>query len=70
MDDKKMAPHEGLQINELLTMKNLSMTKSVTMQPLITDEELKGIAKQHISTNEEHIKELRDIIEKNNFNLG
>lgn len=70
MDDKKMAPHEGLQISELLTMKNLSLTKAITMQPLITDEELKNIAQQHIGTNEGHIKELKDIIEISKFNLG
>ena len=69
MEDKKMAPHESLQLHKILTFKNAQLTKSVTMLPLISDDRLKDIVQQHINSNEEQVKELRDIVEKNHYEL-
>jgi hypothetical protein len=58
MDQQTIAPNESMQLSELLTFKNLCLTKSVTMSPLVSDEELKAILQNDASTTKEHIREL------------
>lgn len=65
MDKNKVAPHETLQIHELLTLKNLTLTKAVTMLPLVTDPELKDIMQNEVQTVQQHIEDLRTIIQDN-----
>lgn len=60
-----LAPHESLQIHELLSFKNLCLTKSITMSPLLSDNELKSIMEQDISTTRKQIIELKSLIEQN-----
>jgi similar to spore coat protein len=64
MDKKSIAPHETIQLHELLTFKNLSLTKSVTMSPLVSDAELKSILNQNASTTKQHIEELRGLMQQ------
>lgn len=68
MDNKKMAPHETLQLHEILTLKNLTLTKTVTMLPLVKDPELKEIMQNEVGITEKHIEELRNIININSQN--
>lgn len=63
MDNRGLAPNESIQLSELITLKNLSLTKSVTMSPLVSDMELKGILQQDIAAAQEHIKELKGLME-------
>ena len=65
MDKNKKAPYETLQIHELLTLKNLSLTKAVTMLPLVTDPELKDIMENEVQTVKTHIDDLRNIMNDN-----
>lgn len=69
MDDKKMTTHEILQLHEILTLKNVDITKSVTMLPLISDNKLKDLVQQHINSNEEKARELKKLIEKDHYEL-
>ncbi|MBL4933658.1 spore coat protein [Clostridium paridis] len=64
MEDKYITPNEAIQIHELLTLKNLSLTKCVTMSPLVSDDELKRILKDDVATGKQHIKELSNLMEK------
>lgn len=64
MEKLGMAPNETIQLHELLTLKNLCLVKSITMSPLVSDEELKGILKQDAATTEQHIRELKNLMEK------
>lgn len=57
-----IAPHEALELHELLTFKNVCATKSATMSGLVKDEELKSILQQDFSMSKEHIKELNDLM--------
>lgn len=57
-----LAPNETMQLHEILTLKSLSLTKAVTMSPLISDEELKAIIKNDIRQTQQHIKELREYL--------
>lgn len=49
MDQQTIAPHETMQLRELLTFKNLCLTKSVTMSPLVSDQELKSILQNDVN---------------------
>lgn len=63
MDQQSIAPHETMQLQELLTFKNLCLTKSVTMSPLVSDQELKSILQNDVYISKEHIKDLRGLLE-------
>jgi similar to spore coat protein len=62
MINQTLAPNETMQLHEILTLKNLSLTKSITMSPLVSDEELKIIIKNNIWQSQQHIKELREYL--------
>jgi similar to spore coat protein len=57
-----IAPHEALELHELLTFKNVCATKSASMAALVKDEELKSILQQDFTVGKEHIKELNDLM--------
>lgn len=59
-----LAPNETMQLHELLTIKNLSLTKSITMSPLISDKELKEIIKEDIRKTQQHLQELSEYLEQ------
>ena len=67
MNMQSMAPSETMQLHELLTFKNLCLTKSFTMSPLVSDEELKSILQNDVTTSQQHIKELRSFMEQSNL---
>lgn len=67
MEKHSIAPHETMQLHELLTFKNLCLTKSITMSPLVSDAELKSILQQDVTTGQQHIKELRGLMEQSNI---
>ena len=67
MNMQSMAPNETMQLHELITFKNLCLTKSFTMSPLVSDEELKSILQNDVNTSQQHIKELRSFMEQSNI---
>lgn len=67
MDEQGNTLSESIQLHEILTFKNLCLTKSMTMSPLVSDEELKSILQQEVTTSQEHIKELKTFMEKSNI---
>lgn len=46
---KYLALHETLEVHELLVFKNLTLTKSATMNKLVQDPELKAILTQEVN---------------------
>lgn len=64
MQQQNLAPNESMQLHEILTLKNLSLTKLITMSPLVSDEKLKTILKENIKTTQNHIKELKGYLEQ------
>lgn len=67
MNKQGILPNETLQLHEILTFKNTSMTKAVTMSPLVSDNELKTILQQEAATSQKHLEELRDLMKKSNI---
>jgi similar to spore coat protein len=61
---KTIAPHEVMELHELLTFKNLCATKSATMAGLVKDEELKGMLQQDFTASQSHIKELQTLMQQ------
>ncbi|WP_102349094.1 hypothetical protein [Bacillus sp. Marseille-P3661] len=57
-----LALHETLEVHELLTIKNISLTKSTTMQGLAQDEELKNILATEVNTGKLAIQRLEELI--------
>ena len=64
MDEQSITINESIQLHEILTFKNLCLTKSITMSPLVSDDELKSIIQQEITVSKAHIEELRGLMEK------
>lgn len=61
------APNEAMQIHELLTFKDLCLTKSITMSPLATDPELKAILIEDAEKSQGHIEQLKTHMEHTNI---
>jgi similar to spore coat protein len=59
-----LAPHEMLEVLEVLTFKNVCLTKSKTMQALVQDEELKTILQADVKNSAKDIMELRSLLQK------
>lgn len=67
MNQQGFAPNETIQLHELLTFKNLCLTKSFTMSPLVSDDELKSILQQDVNTAQQHIKDLKGLMEQSSI---
>ena len=56
--------HETLDLHELLSFKNLCLTKATTMSVLAQDEELKTILADDVTTGIKHIQQLQQFLTK------
>ncbi|WP_369888607.1 DUF892 family protein [Bacillus halotolerans] len=54
--------HETLELHELLTFKNLCLTKSSTMTGLVQDEELKSILEQDAQKTKQQVERLQELL--------
>ena len=59
---KFLGLHETLDVHELLTFKNLCLTKSTTMSALVQDEELKTILANDATAGQQHIQQLQKLL--------
>lgn len=57
-----LAMHETLDLREILTFKNVCVTKASTMQALASDEQLKAMLRQDVEFGQRHIKEIKAIL--------
>jgi similar to spore coat protein len=62
MNTQYLAPHETYELHELLTFKNLCLTKSATMSALIQDSELKNILDQDVTKTKGQIQRIQEFI--------
>ncbi|WP_053363122.1 hypothetical protein [Bacillus sp. FJAT-27251] len=61
---KYLGLHETLDVHELVTFKNLTVTKSATMSKLVQDPELKAILDKEAVTGTRHIRNLQHFLTK------
>lgn len=59
---KYLGLHETLDLHELLSFKNLCLTKATTMSGLAQDEELRAILADDVTTGIQHIKQLEQFL--------
>ncbi|OLS38504.1 hypothetical protein [Bacillus sp. MRMR6] len=64
MNTQYLAPHETYELHELLTFKNLCLTKSSTMGALVQDSELKNILQQDVTKTTAQIQRMQEFITK------
>ncbi|AAK78592.1 spore coat protein CotF [Clostridium acetobutylicum] len=62
MQQPKLGVHETMELHELLTFKNLCLTKTTVMTGLVSDPNLKSILQDDISTTKRQIGELKELI--------
>ncbi|WP_127529988.1 hypothetical protein [Paenibacillus kobensis] len=58
------ALHEMLEVHEMAAFKTVCMTKSKTMQALVTDPELKQILQQDVHLSQQQLQELGGVLSK------
>lgn len=59
-----IAPHESIELHEILTFKNTCLTKDMTMSLLVSDDELKTILQNDLATTKNHIEQLKGFMKK------
>jgi len=62
--DSTYALHEMLEVHEIAAFKTVCMTKSKTMQALVTDPELKQILQQDATLSQQQLQELGEVLSK------
>ncbi|ETT36214.1 hypothetical protein NSQ20_17340 [Paenibacillus sp. FSL K6-1122] len=62
--DSTYALHEILEVHEIAAFKTVCMTKSKTMQALVTDPELKQILQQDAILSQQQLQELGGVLSK------
>lgn len=62
--NSKHALHEMLEVHEMAAFKTVNMTKSKTMQVLVTDPELKQILQQDVTLSQQQLQELSGVLSK------
>ncbi|MDF2946188.1 MAG: spore coat protein [Bacillales bacterium] len=60
----KLGVHETLELHEILTYKNLCLTKATAMRPLAQDEDLKRILETEAKHSSESIEVLLHFIKE------
>lgn len=58
------ALHETMEVHELTAFKTVGMTKSKTMQALVSDPELKQILQQDVQVSTKQLQELGGLLSK------
>ncbi|WP_336771474.1 hypothetical protein [Paenibacillus sp. MMO-58] len=58
------ALHEMLEVHEIAAFKTVCMTKSKTMQALVTDPELNQILRQDVQLSQQQLQELSGVLSK------
>jgi similar to spore coat protein len=58
------ALHEMLEVHEMAAFKTICMTKSKTMQALVTDPELQQILQQDVHLSQQQLQELGGLLSK------
>ncbi|WP_028552142.1 hypothetical protein [Paenibacillus sp. UNC451MF] len=58
------ALHEMLEVREMAAFKTVCMTKSKTMQALVTDPELIQILQQDVQLSQQQLQELGGVLSK------
>lgn len=62
MLNTRLAPHETLDLHELLAAKTLSISKSAAMTSFVNDPELKSIMQAEMQTCSKHAQDIQSLL--------
>lgn len=57
---EQLGVHESLELQELLVFKSLCVTKSSSMQKLVTDEKLKKMMQYDVDMSSRHAQDIKN----------
>ncbi|MEK3732953.1 MULTISPECIES: spore gernimation protein GerQ [Paenibacillus] len=63
MKPRTLAPHESMDLHEVLNFKTLCLAKSKLMQGLVFDQELKALMQKDVEQSIQAIQELQSVYE-------
>lgn len=63
MEDK-LALHERMELHEIVTFKNVCLTKSAMMQGLVGCKELKSILETDVGNGKKHVEQLNALLKE------
>jgi similar to spore coat protein len=64
MEQQGLAVHETMELHELLMFKSCCMTKSNTMQGLVSDQDLRSIMQLDVEQSSKAIKGLQNLLSR------
>ncbi|QOR67440.1 spore gernimation protein GerQ [Cytobacillus suaedae] len=64
MHSNKLAPHESVDLHELINLKTLGLAKSKLMQGLVFDQDLKALMQKDVEQSIQELSELQKIYER------
>lgn len=67
MKDNSLAPHESLDLHEVLNFKTLCAAKSKLMQGIVFDQELKALMQKDVDQSTVAIHELKAVYQRAPF---
>ncbi|HWI61894.1 MAG TPA: spore coat protein [Symbiobacteriaceae bacterium] len=67
MDQQPLAPHESMEIHEILNFKTICLAKSKLTQGLVFDTDLKALMQKDVDQSMRAIAELRSLYQKAPF---
>ena len=60
---EKLAPHEKIELHELLAFKTVGCTKASTMKSMVKDNDLKDLMSDEVKICKQHLSELQGILQ-------
>lgn len=67
MDSQKLAPHESLDLHEVINFKTLCVAKSKLMQGLAFDQDLRNLMQKDVDQSIQELNELQAIYQRAPF---
>jgi similar to spore coat protein len=64
MTQQSLAPHESMEIHELLNFKTICMAKSKMMQGLVFDKDLKALMQKDVEQSMKAVQQLQALYTK------
>lgn len=59
---RSLAPHETLDLHEILSFKNVCVSKAAAMQGMVNDQQLRSFLVQDVQKGQQMIRELQGLL--------
>lgn len=69
-DNQQLAPHETMEVHELLNFKTTAVMKAKFLQGVVFDQKIKQLMKKDVETSVRQIRELEELYSKSQLVKG